>query len=133
MKAWICCVLTVFSTTMTVSCRVLSFDGLKAVPFVSRMYKSSSYGSRAAMVSKQAWGNLSGFQRLKVPRRHILSIYAKRSSSSKSKGDWKGNKQNLPQKDCVVCGRPFTWRKKWARCWEEVKYCSDKCRREGKR
>ncbi|TVQ51601.1 MAG: DUF2256 domain-containing protein, partial [Spirulina sp. DLM2.Bin59] len=20
------------------------------------------------------------------------------------------------------------WRKKWATCWEEVKYCSDRCR-----
>jgi hypothetical protein len=28
-----------------------------------------------------------------------------------------------------VCQRPFTWRKKWADCWDEVKYCSDRCRR----
>ncbi|MFY8036953.1 MAG: DUF2256 domain-containing protein [Cyclobacteriaceae bacterium] len=38
-------------------------------------------------------------------------------------------KQHLPTKTCVVCGRPFTWRKKWEKVWEEVKYCSDKCRR----
>ncbi|WP_206741419.1 DUF2256 domain-containing protein [Hyphomonas chukchiensis] len=38
-------------------------------------------------------------------------------------------KQDLPQKTCVVCNRPFSWRKKWERCWSEVKYCSDKCRR----
>ncbi|WP_081192809.1 MULTISPECIES: DUF2256 domain-containing protein [Halomonadaceae] len=25
-------------------------------------------------------------------------------------------KQDLPEKDCVQCQRPFTWRKKWARC-----------------
>jgi hypothetical protein len=37
-------------------------------------------------------------------------------------------KANLPEKICVVCNRPFTWRKKWKSCWEEVKYCSDKCR-----
>ncbi|HNV29979.1 MAG TPA: DUF2256 domain-containing protein [Cyclobacteriaceae bacterium] len=37
-------------------------------------------------------------------------------------------KQNLPTKICVVCGRPFTWRKKWEKVWEELKYCSDKCR-----
>ncbi|HVF85473.1 MAG TPA: DUF2256 domain-containing protein, partial [Abditibacteriaceae bacterium] len=37
-------------------------------------------------------------------------------------------KENLPQKICVVCGRPFAWRKKWARVWNEVKYCSDACR-----
>ncbi len=37
-------------------------------------------------------------------------------------------KENLPQKVCAVCQKPFTWRKKWARNWDEVKYCSDKCR-----
>jgi len=36
---------------------------------------------------------------------------------------------DLPSKTCLTCGFPFTWRKKWARDWEEVKYCSDKCRR----
>ncbi|RKG72759.1 DUF2256 domain-containing protein, partial [Corallococcus terminator] len=34
-------------------------------------------------------------------------------------------------KPCAVCGRAITWRKKWARDWEEVRYCSDACR--GKR
>ena len=38
-------------------------------------------------------------------------------------------KQNLPTKVCPVCGRPFTWRKKWEKVWDEVKYCSDRCRR----
>lgn len=38
-------------------------------------------------------------------------------------------KNNLPQKICLHCGRPFTWRKKWARDWENVRYCSDACRR----
>ncbi len=37
-------------------------------------------------------------------------------------------KQNLPSKPCTVCGRPFTWRKKWERVWDEVKFCSDHCR-----
>jgi hypothetical protein len=27
----------------------------------------------------------------------------------------------------MVCGRPFDWRKKWEKVWEDVKYCSDKC------
>ena len=38
-------------------------------------------------------------------------------------------KRDLPVKTCPVCGRPFTWRKKWERCWEEVRHCSEKCRR----
>ncbi|OYX13209.1 MAG: hypothetical protein B7Z16_15910 [Algoriphagus sp. 32-45-6] len=42
-------------------------------------------------------------------------------------------KQHLPSKPCVVCGRPFTWRKKWEKVWEEVKYCSDRCRGDAKK
>ena len=37
-------------------------------------------------------------------------------------------KAELPAKPCAACGRPFTWRKKWARDWENVKVCSDRCR-----
>nr|WP_199534993.1 DUF2256 domain-containing protein [Shimia thalassica] len=37
-------------------------------------------------------------------------------------------KSDLPQKTCVTCGRPFAWRKKWAKVWDEVKYCSERCR-----
>ena len=32
-------------------------------------------------------------------------------------------------KTCVACGRTITWRKKWERNWDEVRYCSDACRR----
>ena len=38
-------------------------------------------------------------------------------------------KTTLPSKICVTCGRPFTWRKKWERAWDEIKYCSGRCRR----
>lgn len=38
-------------------------------------------------------------------------------------------KQHLPTKICSTCKKPFTWRKKWAKVWEEVKYCSERCRR----
>ncbi|WP_460189048.1 DUF2256 domain-containing protein [Urechidicola sp. KH5] len=37
-------------------------------------------------------------------------------------------KSNLPSKICVVCKRPFDWRKKWERDWEQVKYCSKRCK-----
>ncbi|WP_076068308.1 DUF2256 domain-containing protein [Sphingomonas montana] len=40
-------------------------------------------------------------------------------------------KANLPTKDCLACGRPFTWRKKWERDWDNVKFCSDACRKKG--
>ncbi|NBB88398.1 MAG: DUF2256 domain-containing protein [Bacteroidetes bacterium] len=38
-------------------------------------------------------------------------------------------KQNLPEKICPVCKRKFSWRKKWEKDWVNVKYCSEKCRR----
>ncbi|WP_353651024.1 DUF2256 and DUF3253 domain-containing protein [Nakamurella sp. A5-74] len=32
------------------------------------------------------------------------------------------------EKTCATCGRRITWRKKWADSWDEVKYCSQRCR-----
>ncbi|HES76501.1 MAG TPA: DUF2256 domain-containing protein [bacterium] len=40
------------------------------------------------------------------------------------------DKAHLPQKVCTVCARPFVWRKKWAQAWDEVKYCSEACRKQ---
>jgi hypothetical protein len=31
----------------------------------------------------------------------------------------------LPIRIFTACTRPFAWRKKWARDWERVLYCSD--------
>ena len=42
-------------------------------------------------------------------------------------------KQNLPTKICINCNRPFDWRKKWEKNWDEVKYCSERCRNEKKK
>jgi len=42
---------------------------------------------------------------------------------------FKGNKVAVPTKPCARCGRPMSWRKAWAKNWDEVKYCSDACRR----
>jgi len=41
-------------------------------------------------------------------------------------------KENLPSKVCLVCGRPFVWRKRWERDWAQVLYCSERCRRNKK-
>lgn len=32
-------------------------------------------------------------------------------------------------KTCEACGRRIEWRKKWARDWDEVRYCSTGCRK----
>ncbi|KAI8464040.1 MAG: hypothetical protein J3K34DRAFT_441845 [Monoraphidium minutum] len=39
-------------------------------------------------------------------------------------------KSNLPSKICESCQRPFTWRKVWEKCWDDVKTCSDRCKSE---
>ena len=41
-------------------------------------------------------------------------------------------KADLPTKTCAHCGRPFAWRKKWGRDWEQVKWCSERCRRSAR-
>ncbi len=33
------------------------------------------------------------------------------------------------EKICASCGRPIEWRRRWARCWDSVRYCSERCRR----
>jgi len=38
-------------------------------------------------------------------------------------------KQHLPSKTCLSCGLSFTWRKKWEKNWEEVRYCSERCKK----
>ncbi len=42
-------------------------------------------------------------------------------------------KAQLPVKKCIACMRPFSWRKKWERDWQAVKYCSKRCRGESKK
>jgi hypothetical protein len=45
---------------------------------------------------------------------------------------FRGNKAALPSKPCVACGLAMSWRRRWAKCWDEVKYCSDACRRKSR-
>lgn len=42
---------------------------------------------------------------------------------------FRGNKTSLPSKPCAACGLAMSWRRRWAKNWTEVKYCSDACRR----
>ena len=47
------------------------------------------------------------------------------------RNSFKGNKQALPSKPCVACGRDMVWRRAWAKSWAAVKFCSEACRRRG--
>ena len=38
-------------------------------------------------------------------------------------------KADLPTKVCACCQRPFAWRKKWEKNWDQIIYCGEKCRR----
>ncbi|MGY9016690.1 MAG: DUF2256 domain-containing protein [Alphaproteobacteria bacterium] len=42
------------------------------------------------------------------------------------------NKKSLEFKICIICKRPFNWRKKWEKVWNDVKYCSVKCKKTKK-
>ena len=52
------------------------------------------------------------------------------STGASMQSSFKGNKRALPSKPCRQCGREMTWRKAWAKNWDEVAYCSDACRRK---
>ncbi|WP_197457329.1 DUF2256 domain-containing protein [Gluconobacter japonicus] len=47
----------------------------------------------------------------------------------KGKIDRKPAKAHLPEKICPVCVRLFSWRRKWAKDWDQVRYCSEACKR----
>ena len=36
-------------------------------------------------------------------------------------------------KSCIECKRDMVWRKKWASCWEEVQFCSKRCKTANRR
>ncbi len=38
------------------------------------------------------------------------------------------SKNKFENKICPICNRSFEWRKKWKKDWDNVKYCSQKCR-----
>ncbi len=50
-------------------------------------------------------------------------------SKLKSAKQQKYTKSNLPVKICAGCGKPMAWRKRWQKIWEQVKFCSEKCRK----
>lgn len=50
-------------------------------------------------------------------------------NKGKERGARAGEKPHPSEREkvCPVCGRPFSWRRKWARDWERVRYCSKAC------
>jgi len=51
---------------------------------------------------------------------------------SRASAGGNGDGEDRTAKTCTVCGRTIEWRRKWARHWQDVRYCSDACRRRGR-
>jgi hypothetical protein len=67
--------------------------------------------------------------RVRREPRNRAGLAGERAGVNHGTSCYKGNKRHLPSKDCAACGRPMTWRRRWKRNWDQVKYCSDACRR----
>ena len=55
----------------------------------------------------------------------------RKSGEKQTTMEGRGGREGLPTKVCACCGRVFSWRKKWERDWERVKYCSKRCAAKG--
>lgn len=53
-------------------------------------------------------------------------------ASKNSVGGAFRNHNNVPVKVCATCERPFTWRKKWEKNWDDITTCSQRCKTERK-
>jgi hypothetical protein len=42
-------------------------------------------------------------------------------------------RSRTPPRTCAVCGRRIEWRRAWADSWDQVRYCSHRCRRRGRK
>ena len=71
------------------------------------------------MATNAIWRSTSGF---------CVSAFTLVMKKGGNVPEKKFTKSNLPSKIFVVCNRPFEYRKKWEKVWDEVKYCSDRCR-----
>jgi hypothetical protein len=79
--------------------------------------------------------DISGLQHIEVQELSLRCIKSSSyqihdtSRSREVKIDMKAKiKNGFHPKVCVRCGLEFEWRKKWARDWENVKYCSERCK-----
>jgi len=64
----------------------------------------------------------------KIPHCETIFLTVENHAMAEPKQSFRGNKSTLPSKPCLACGRPMSWRKAWAKNWDEVKYCSQRCR-----
>ena len=95
--------------------------GSLVVHMLGALRSSLVNSSVSLCVSKRGFSHTAGSR---AQPRHLSSeagMRLKKEGSNKNKAV---AKKDLPSKTCVVCKRPFTWRKKWEDCWDDVKYVS---------
>jgi hypothetical protein len=61
--------------------------------------------------------------------KNVTSLYIDRVTQMDRHMPKMVKKGDLPSKICAACQKPFAWRKKWAKDWDNVRFCSDRCRR----
>lgn len=61
--------------------------------------------------------------------KNVTSLYIDRVTHMDCHMPKMVKKGDLPLKICAACQKPFAWRKKWAKDWDNVRFCSDRCRR----
>lgn len=103
------------------------------VAFLSGSLLFQSQNRVTAFLTGHTYGNLLRYLHFECDQSSTRKSLARRGSSNTGpvKMPRGVKKENLPSKICVTCGRPFTWRKKWERVWDEVTTCSKSC--NGKR
>jgi len=89
-------------------------------------YGASAPTDREPLALHRAYTDVQAPNHSRAANDRSLAALHHRSAAIAMKGV---KKQHLPTKTCATCGRPFVWRKKWERDWEQVRYCSDRCRR----
>ncbi len=66
------------------------------------------------------------------PRPPHRCLHVSAQASNQSVPDRRPKPQSVtaghPDKTCATCGRTITWRRKWERDWDNIRFCSDACR-----
>mmetsp|Transcript_2545 Transcript_2545/g.4353 ORF Transcript_2545/g.4353 Transcript_2545/m.4353 type:complete len:295 (-) Transcript_2545:13-897(-) len=112
--------------------RFLGTAGLLNVLSISKASSSHLFSKPSAIAGRRHLGFIGT---LPISGRELRTSSTDLTMRKKRKGGRGGKnavgklvkKGDLPSKICVVCDRPFTWRKKWERNWDEVTTCSKSC------
>jgi hypothetical protein len=73
---------------------------------------------------------LGGSGSASAARQRVVAAAAAGGSAGRKAGGRAARKKGeLPTKACATCGLAFEYRAKWSKVWDEVRYCSERCRR----